>query len=89
MVCVRVRSSMAMATKLVMTRKSPGVTDPLPSMQKVHTVFSRQQADMRRMTASNSKLHRLCSWCSATLSVSCFALHGQIVVLQYKGCPDA
>ena len=31
---------MAVATKLVMTRKSLGVTEPLPSMQKVHTVFS-------------------------------------------------
>ncbi len=45
---------MAVATKPVITRKSPGVTEPLPSMQKVHTVFSLQQADMRRMTASSS-----------------------------------
>ena len=65
---------MAVATKLVMTRKSLGVTEPLPSMQKVQTVFSAQQADMRRMTASSSYPHRLCSWCSAILSVSCLAL---------------
>lgn len=45
---------MAVATKVVMTRKSPGVTEPLPSMQKVHTVFSLQQAAMRATTASSS-----------------------------------
>ena len=45
---------MAVATKVVMTRKSPGVTEPLPSMQKVHTVFCLQQAAMRATTASSS-----------------------------------
>ena len=65
---------MAVATKLVMTRKSLGVTEPLPSMQKVQTLFSAQQADIRRITASSSNPHRLCSWCSAILSVSCLAL---------------
>ena len=56
---------MAVATKVVITRKSPGVTEPLPSMQKVHTVFSLQQAAMRaidclQLIAAQALLMVLC-----------------------------